>query len=99
AQSCQPNLVNALYAASSGVYVPIPFSGYATERLPLFHELDIRLDKRWKFKRWQLSWYLDIQNVYNHGNVESISYNFNYTSRAYWSGIPFLPSVGLRGEF
>jgi len=81
------------------VYVPIPFGSYASERLPLFHQLDLRIDKRWKFKSWQLSWYLDVQNAYNHANVEAIAYNFNFTSRDYVSGLPILPSVGLRGEF
>lgn len=35
------------------------------ERLPLSHSLDIRLDKRWYFQKWQLNIYLDIQNLYN----------------------------------
>jgi hypothetical protein len=99
AQACDPNRSNGAFAASSGVYTAIPFGGYATERMPPFHQLDIRLDKRWKFKSWQLTWYLDIQNVYNNGNVEGIQYSFDYTSRDYVTGLPFLPSVGLRGEF
>ena len=60
--------------------------------------LDLRIDKRWQFKTWQLSAYLDVQNVYNNGNVEGLQYNFNYTSRNYVTGIPILPSLGLRGE-
>ncbi len=36
-----------------------------TERLPLAHGLDIRVDKKWYFERWSLNAYLDIQNVYN----------------------------------
>jgi hypothetical protein len=30
------------------------------------HGLDIRVDKRWYFKKWSLNAYLDIQNVYNY---------------------------------
>ena len=55
--------------------------------------------KRWKFSSWQLSAYLDIQNVYNHANREGLQYNFNFTTRQYVSGLPILPSIGLRGEF
>lgn len=33
-------------------------------RLQNFHQLDIRVDKRWYFKNWSLNLYLDIQNVY-----------------------------------
>lgn len=36
-----------------------------TERLPLTHGLDIRVDKKWYFKKWSLNAYLDIQNIYN----------------------------------
>jgi len=97
--SCDPDRANALFHAPSGAYTPIPLSGRASERLPLFHQLDLRVDKRWKFKSWQLSAYLDVQNVYNNANTEGILYNFNYTARQYVSGLPLLPSFGLRGEF
>ncbi|NVJ86441.1 MAG: TonB-dependent receptor [Algoriphagus sp.] len=35
------------------------------ERLPAFHQLDLRIDKKYYFKNWNLNWYLDIQNAYN----------------------------------
>ncbi|MDA8714245.1 TonB-dependent receptor [Flavobacteriales bacterium] len=34
-------------------------------RLGNFHQLDIRVDKRWFFSKWSLNLYLDIQNFYN----------------------------------
>lgn len=37
-----------------------------TERTGVVHQLDMRLDKRWYFKKWSLNLYLDIQNVYNY---------------------------------
>ena len=88
-----------MYNAAAGTYVAIPFGGPSSERLPMFHQLDLRLDKRWRFKTWQFSMYLDVQNVYNSQNVEGIDYNFNYTARQYVTGIPILPSVGFRGDF
>jgi TonB family protein len=69
------------------------------QRLPLFHQLDMRVDKTWKFRTWKLGAYLDAQNVYNQQNVEGISYNYNYTRTSYVTGLPFLPSFGLRAEF
>lgn len=36
-----------------------------TQRVPAFHQLDIRVDKVWYFKKWSLNLYLDIQNLYN----------------------------------
>lgn len=34
-------------------------------RLPAFHQLDLRLDKKYFFDKWNLNWYVDIQNAYN----------------------------------
>jgi TonB family protein len=96
---CDPNRTNALFHAASGAYTPIPLTQANSERLPLYHQLDLRVDKRWKFPSWQLSAYLDVQNAYNRGNVEAISYNFNYTGRQFVTGLPILPSLGLRADF
>ncbi len=35
------------------------------ERNPVSHGLDIRVDKKWFFKKWLLNAYLDVQNIYN----------------------------------
>jgi TonB family protein len=96
---CDPNRTNALFAASTGTYTPIPLGGPASERLPLFHQLDLRVDRAWQFTHWKFSMYLDVQNAYNQANVEGLSYNFNYTSRQFVAGLPILPSLGMRGEF
>lgn len=34
-------------------------------RLDPFHQLDLRIDKKYYFKSWNLNWYVDIQNLYN----------------------------------
>jgi len=34
-------------------------------RLTAFHQLDIRVDKTYYFRKWSLNLYVDIQNVYN----------------------------------
>lgn len=87
----------AIYAADAGAYVPLQGRPF-TERLPLFHQLDLRVDKRWQFKAWALSAYLDVQNVYNNPAAEALVYNFNFSKRSYQTGIPIIPSIGLRGE-
>lgn len=87
----------AIYAADAGAYVPLQGQAF-TARMPLFHQLDLRIDKRWQFKSWALSTYLDVQNAYNHPAAESFVYNFDYSRRSYQTGIPIIPSIGLRGE-
>jgi hypothetical protein len=41
------------------------YSKYNTLRLKPFHQLDIRIDKQFYFKKWSLNFYTDIQNIYN----------------------------------
>jgi hypothetical protein len=36
------------------------------ERISAFHQLDLRVDKKYFFPKWSLNVYLDIQNIYNH---------------------------------
>ncbi len=46
------------------------FSLYNTKRLEDFHQLDVRVDKEYFFKKWSLTCYLDIQNLYNFKSKE-----------------------------
>ncbi|MBK9483513.1 MAG: TonB-dependent receptor [Bacteroidetes bacterium] len=42
----------------------VDYSRINENRLPINHQLDIRVDKKFFFKHWNLNLYLDIQNVY-----------------------------------
>ncbi len=86
------------YDESAGAYLPMNAYPPSNSRLPLFHQLDIRVDKTWIAPNFKFSIYADVQNVYNRGNVEGISYNFNSAASTYATGIPILPSIGVRGE-
>ena len=37
-----------------------------SKRLSAYHQLDIRIDKKWFYKKWSLNLFLDIQNVYGY---------------------------------
>lgn len=67
-------------------------------RLPLFQQLDVRVDKVWTFTHWKLTAYADVQNVYNAKNPLGVEYNYNFTQSGTVNGLPILPSIGLRGE-
>ena len=43
----------------------LDWSQLNTERLALSHGLDVRVDKKWFYKKWALNAYIDIQNIYN----------------------------------
>jgi TonB family protein len=64
-----------------------------------FHQLDLRIDKRWIYQSWMLGAYLDIQNIYNRANPEGLVYNFDFTQTKTQQGLPILPILGIRAEF
>ena len=90
-------VVGSSYDADSDLYLPI-FGKTNSERLPLFHQLDLRIDKKWQRKWVDVTLYLDVQNVYNHDNVEGHAYSYDYKQKEYFTGIPVLPSIGLKVE-
>lgn len=92
-----PN-VGGVYDFDAGAYSAIPEIPLNGSRLPAFNQLDIRIDKVWKFTNWSLSAYLDVLNVYYRKNPEGVSYNYNYTQQEIITGLPILPVVGVRGE-
>ena len=89
--------IGGIYNADAGAYGTIDGTQFS-QRLALFHQLDLRVDKEWRFENWRLRAYLDVQNVYNHSNAEGVSYNYNFTRQTTVSGLPIIPSLGIRGE-
>lgn len=92
-----PNLPG-IYAADAAAYTPLQGAPYS-ERLPLVHQLDLRVEKNWRLSDISLTFYIDLWNAYNHPADEQIAYNFDYSRRSYQQGLPLLPSLGFRGEF
>jgi len=43
----------------------LDYNSFNSFRLTSFHQLDVRVDKSYYFKKWSLTLYLDIQNLYN----------------------------------
>ena len=69
-------------------------------RVPDFHQLDLRIDKTWRFRnRGAFGLFLEVLNVYNNANPEGVQYNYNYTSSQNINGIPIYPNFGIRGEY
>jgi len=91
-------VVGARFDAQAGVYAPIEGRRNA-DRLPLFHQLDLRVDRSFYWRYLNLNVYLDVQNAYNHPNVELYAYAHDYRSRATVTGLPILPSLGLKLAF
>jgi hypothetical protein len=65
-------------------------------RFPVFHQLDLRVDKRWVLHRLAVTAYVDVQNVYNRQNVEAWIYQADFRGRLGALGLPIFPSLGIR---
>ncbi|HMP86653.1 MAG TPA: hypothetical protein PKE63_05210, partial [Lacibacter sp.] len=44
------------------------YSRVNSDRLPAFNAADLRIDKKWNFRKWSLDLFLDVQNLYNSNN-------------------------------
>jgi hypothetical protein len=70
-----------------------------SERLPDYHSMNIRIDKRFYFSTSSLLLYLSVWNVYNRENVASYYWNEvtnELDSQTQWST---LPVIGIEYEF
>ena len=56
-------------------------------------------DKTWLFDKWSLGVYVDIQNLYNATNPELITNDYRYRTQGFVAGLPFLPILGLKGNY
>ncbi len=90
-------IMASVYDSDSDTYVPI-FGEVNTERVQGHHQLDVRIDRSWKFGRVLMSAFLDVQNVYLNASTVGYGYSFDYSERFAFESIPILPSIGLRGE-
>jgi hypothetical protein len=78
----------------------LDFTRYnAGPRLPLFHALDLRLDRRWTLRGIQLDTYVDIQNVYGRNNVQQYRWDPRTGTVEAGESIGVLPTVGVNIEF
>ncbi|MBL7670550.1 MAG: carboxypeptidase-like regulatory domain-containing protein [Bdellovibrionaceae bacterium] len=88
----------ATFDADNDVYIPSR-GGIYSERQGDFSQLDLRFDKKYILDQAIWSVYLDIQNVLGQKNTESYQYSYNYKEKEAISGLPLLPSLGVKGEF
>ncbi len=68
-------------------------------RLGTFHQLDIRVDKRWILDRVVVTGYVDVQNVYNRANPDAIFYRYDYREPVSQVGFPIFPAIGVRVDY
>lgn len=80
------------------VLLPRQVDDSDTERLPTYHQLDVRVDYRFRWGPLRMSAYLDVINAYFAQNTENWVYQYDYARRVPFPGLPILPALGLSGE-
>jgi hypothetical protein len=91
-------VVDATYDSDANLYYPV-YGDVNSERAPLHHQLDLRIDRTSHWGPIKITQFLDVQNVYMNDTVVGYFYGFDYTQRAAFHTLPILPTAGLRGEF
>ena len=69
------------------------------ERLPAYHALNLRVDKRWHFRGSNLIAYLSVWNVYGRVNTSGYLWNEIRNEQETQEGWGMLPIIGLEFEF
>jgi hypothetical protein len=66
---------------------------------PVFHQLDLRIDKRWTLRRVAVTAYLDVQNVYDRRYPEVLVYTRDWSQQSSLIGLPIYPSIGVQVDY
>ena len=90
-------VVGGVYDARTDLYTPV-YGATNSARSNAFNRLDLRVEKSWQVRSGSLAAYVDVQNALNRKNEEGRAYNFDYSQAGVVTGLPLLPSIGLRGE-
>lgn len=79
---------------------PIPvYAAVNSGTLPVYHRLDLRLDRKYVFNKWKLNTYIELNNIYQRKAVVGYSYNPTYTGRDPIYDFVLPISLGVQGEF
>lgn len=88
---------------TSGTYAdgrPIPvYAGVNSDTLPVYHRLDLRVDRNYVFDRWKFNTYFELNNAYFRKNIVDYSYDPTYTTREPVEAFVLPISFGVQGEF
>jgi TonB family protein len=92
------DVVDSTFDADSGGYQRIDGERFGARR-KTFSQLDARVEKTWLFDTWRIGVYVDVQNVLNTVNEEGTQYDYRFRERSPVASVPFIPTLGVRGQF
>jgi outer membrane receptor protein involved in Fe transport len=89
-------VIGAIFDSDRNLYDPL-YGPINSDRAPLHHQLDLRVDRGWTWGPVQMTFFLDVQNVYLNQSVAGYAYSYDYSKRIEFKSLPIIPSLGLRG--
>ncbi|MCP4151662.1 MAG: TonB-dependent receptor, partial [bacterium] len=88
--------IEASETINSGIFQQ---TGINSERMPAYHSLNVRFDRRFYFKGSNMTAYLSIWNAYNNKNTASYYWNEIENKPDYSYQFSMLPVLGIEYEF
>ncbi|NVB78728.1 MAG: TonB-dependent receptor [Kofleriaceae bacterium] len=88
--------IGSILDSDRNIYIPL-YADVNSERAPIHHQLDLRVDYSWQWGPTALTFFVDVQNVYMNESIVTYFYGYDFTERAAFKSIPIIPSLGLRG--
>ena len=88
--------LGSVFDSDRNFYIPV-YGPPNSERAPMHHQLDLRVDYSWKWGPTALTFFIDVQNVYMNESVVTYFYSYDFTQRAAFTALPIIPALGLRG--
>jgi len=85
-----------VFDSDRNYYVPI-FADPNSERAPMHHQLDLRVDRSWRWGPVAMTGFVDVQNVYLNDSIVTYFYSYDFSQRTAFRSLPIIPSLGLRG--
>jgi TonB family protein len=68
-------------------------------RSATFHQMDVRVDKKFIYDTFIIGAYIEVINAYNAVNEEGRDYNYDHSKSAPVPGLPIIPTLGVNGRF
>jgi hypothetical protein len=68
-------------------------------RLTRYSNFDLRVEKKFDFKKWSIAPYLDMFNVFSNDNPSQVNYEFTRRNPQFLEENVRIPIFGMRLEF
>lgn len=90
---------DAVYNANLDKYQPRPDADARAYdgRLPAYHEIDVYGDKAFLFDTWKMGFKFGIEYLAFKPQATNVQYNYDYSKEEYFTGLPWIPYIELRG--